>query len=111
MVHVHVLLWMVLYVLYFLTERLQVLLGLILSVSLVNAGIAITCPQSVYYFPLLVLEAAAFLVLPLLTYLSHTQTRWFGWSSFQFVLRVLLIGTDSLVLMSRRYVVLIFVHP
>ncbi|KAH9989856.1 metal resistance protein YCF1 [Russula vinacea] len=43
-----------------------VLLGLILSVSLVNVGIAIARPQSVYYFPSLVLEALRS---------SHTRTR------------------------------------
>jgi ATP-binding cassette subfamily C (CFTR/MRP) protein 1 len=60
----------------FLTERLtQVVLGLILSISLVGLGIAIICPQCIYFFPSFVLEAIAFLVLPLLTYLSHTRTR------------------------------------
>jgi ATP-binding cassette, subfamily C (CFTR/MRP), member 1 len=61
---------------HFLTERTtQVVLGFILSISLVNLGIAITCPRGIYFFPSLVLEAVAFLVLPLLTYLSHTRTR------------------------------------
>jgi len=50
-------------------------LGFILSTSLVNLGIAITCPRRIYFFPSLVLEAVAFLLLPLLTYLSHTRTR------------------------------------
>jgi ATP-binding cassette subfamily C (CFTR/MRP) protein 1 len=48
---------------------------LILSISLINLGIAIACPRCVYFFPSLVVEAAAFFVLPLLTYLSHTRTR------------------------------------
>lgn len=60
---------------HFLTELTQVVLGLILSISLVNLGIAITCPRCIYFFPSLVLEAVGFLVLPLLTYLSHTRTR------------------------------------
>lgn len=61
---------------HFLTNRAtQVVLGLILSTSLVNLGIATTCPRHIYFFPSLVLEAVAFLVLPLLTYLSHTRTR------------------------------------
>jgi len=54
---------------------IQVVLGFILSISLVNLGIAIACPQRIYFFPSLALEAVAFLVLPLLTYLSHTRTR------------------------------------
>ena len=53
----------------------QVVLGFILSISLVNLGIAVTSPRRIYFFPSLVLEAVAFLVLPLLTYLSHTRTR------------------------------------
>ena len=53
----------------------QVVLILILSISLINLGITITCPRCIYFFPSLVLEAVAFLVLPLLTYLSHTRTR------------------------------------
>ncbi|KAI0285929.1 metal resistance protein YCF1 [Russula aff. rugulosa BPL654] len=52
-----------------------VILGFILSISLVNLGIAIIYPHYFYFFPLLVIEAVAFLVLPLLTYLSHTRTR------------------------------------
>jgi ATP-binding cassette, subfamily C (CFTR/MRP), member 1 len=61
---------------HFLTERsTQVILGFILSISLVNLGIAITRPQRIYFFPSLILEAVAFLILPLLTYLSHTRTR------------------------------------
>jgi ATP-binding cassette, subfamily C (CFTR/MRP), member 1 len=61
---------------HFLTERpTQVILGFILSISLVNLGIAIIYPHYFYFFPLLVIEAVAFLVLPLLTYLSHTRTR------------------------------------
>lgn len=61
---------------HFLTERTtQVILGSILSISLVNLGFAITRPQRIYFFPSLVIETVAFLVLPLLTYLSHTRTR------------------------------------
>lgn len=62
---------------HFLTERppTQVVLGFILSISLVNLGIAIVCPHCFYFIPPLVLEAVAFLSLPLLTYLSHTRTR------------------------------------
>lgn len=54
---------------------IQAVLGFILSISLVNLGIAIASPQRIYFFPSLALEAVAFLVLPLLTYLSHTRTR------------------------------------
>ena len=53
----------------------QVVLGLILSISLVNLGIAIVRPQCVYFFPSFIIEATAFLVLPLLSYLNHTRTR------------------------------------
>ena len=61
---------------YFLTESLdQAILGFILSISLFNLGIAVVCPRCIYFSPPFVLEAAAFLVLPLLTYLSHTRTR------------------------------------
>jgi ATP-binding cassette, subfamily C (CFTR/MRP), member 1 len=58
-----------------LRDPTQVVVGLILSISLVNLGIAIICPDYFYFFPSLVLEAVAFLSLPLLTYLSHTRTR------------------------------------
>jgi apolipoprotein N-acyltransferase len=58
-----------------LTEYPQVVLVFILSISLVNIGIAIARPRCVYFFPSLVLESTAFLILPLLTYLSHTRTR------------------------------------
>ena len=58
-----------------LSDPPQVVLGLLLSISLVNLGIAIVCPHCFYFYPPLVLEAVAFLVLPLLTYLSHTRTR------------------------------------
>ena len=57
-----------------LSDLPKVVLGLILSISLVNLGIAIICPHC-YFFPSLVLDPVAFLVLPLLTYLSHTRTR------------------------------------
>ncbi|KAI0255781.1 P-loop containing nucleoside triphosphate hydrolase protein [Lactifluus subvellereus] len=50
-------------------------LGLVVSLSLVNLVIASIHPQWIHFFPSLVLEVAAFLVLPLLTYLSHTRTR------------------------------------
>jgi len=53
----------------------QVVLGLILSISLVDLGIAIVRPQCVYFFPSFIIEATAFLVLPLLSYLNHTRTR------------------------------------
>ena len=53
----------------------QVVLGLILSTAIVDLGIAIALPKYVSFFPSFILEAAAFLVLPLLTYLNHTRTR------------------------------------
>lgn len=53
----------------------QVVLGFILTFSLVNLGIAIVCPRCIYFLPSFVLEAVAFLLLPLLTALSHTRTR------------------------------------
>ena len=61
---------------HFLTEPpTQVVLGLILSISLVNLGIAFIYPRRIYFVPSSILEAVAFIVLPLLTYLSHTRTR------------------------------------
>lgn len=53
----------------------QVVLGLILSTGIVDLGIAIALPRYVSFFPSFILEAIAFLVLPLLTYLNHTRTR------------------------------------
>jgi ATP-binding cassette, subfamily C (CFTR/MRP), member 1 len=58
-----------------LTKTYQATLGLVVSTSLVNLVIASFHPQWVYFSPSLILEVAAFLVLPLLTYLSHTRTR------------------------------------
>jgi hypothetical protein len=46
-----------------------------LSISLVDLAIAVSRPQYTYFLPSFVLEATAFLVLPLLTYLNHTRTR------------------------------------
>ena len=53
----------------------QVVVGLILSTSLVDLGISIAHPQHVYFFPSLVLQVIAFLILSLLIYLNHTRTR------------------------------------
>ena len=53
----------------------QVVLGLILSTGIVDLGIAISLPRYVSFYPSFILEAIAFLVLPLLTYLNHTRTR------------------------------------
>ena len=49
-----------------------VVLGLILLTGIVNLGIAISLPRYVSFYPSFILEAIAFLVLPLLTYLNHT---------------------------------------
>ncbi|KAH9967354.1 metal resistance protein YCF1 [Russula dissimulans] len=52
-----------------------VVLAPILSIALVNLVLAISLPQGVYFFPSPGLEAAAFFVLPFLTYFNHTRTR------------------------------------
>lgn len=62
-------------ILFSLADLAQVVLGLILSIGLVDLVIASAHPQRVYFFPSLILQAAAFFVLPLLTYLNHTRTR------------------------------------
>ncbi|KAH9975853.1 P-loop containing nucleoside triphosphate hydrolase protein [Lactifluus volemus] len=59
---------------WFLWIKLAIL-GLVVSNSLLNLVIASFHPQCIYFFPSSVLEMAAFLVLPLLTYLNHTRTR------------------------------------
>jgi len=53
----------------------QVVLGLVLSTGIVDLSIAIALPRYVSFYPSFILEATAFLVLPLLTYLNHTRTR------------------------------------
>ena len=53
----------------------QVVLGLVLLTGIIDLTIAIALPRYVSFYPSFILEATAFLVLPLLTYLNHTRTR------------------------------------
>ncbi|KAI0305966.1 metal resistance protein YCF1 [Multifurca ochricompacta] len=52
-----------------------VILASICLISIVKLVFASIHPQWVYFFPSVILEVAAFLALPLLTYLNHTRTR------------------------------------
>ena len=52
----------------------QVVLRLILSTGIIDLSIAIALPRYVSFYPSFILEATAFLVLLLLTYLNHTHT-------------------------------------